>query len=203
MKSQTPLVRQSTSDAENMTTARSTMAPSNRRTNRPLQRHAAGILLLGVLVIGCQKTSADPESGVPEPATSNPTLSSTDKGGSPMSDLQNAVKKDMAYADLRKLVLDGGWEPVKDPQCQVQVAGYDEKTCEENPGLALCTACEQMPELSAYTGDGFATSRFKDVRAGKTLKVVSYGMIEDWNVLGEESRLRVEEWESADTQTQQ
>lgn len=120
-----------------------------------------------------------------------------------MLDLQSVIKKDMAYADLRKLLLGDGWEPVKDPQCRVRVAGYDEKTCDENPDLALCTACEQMPELSAYSGDGFATSQFKDVRAGKTLKVVSYGMIEDWNITGEDSRLRVEEWEIADTQTQQ
>lgn len=124
---------------------------------------------------------------------------STDIAASPTVDLDAVLRKDMAYADLRKLLLDGGWEPVKDPQCQVQVAGYDQKTCNDSPDLALCSACEQMPELSAYSGDGFATSQFRDVRTGKMLKVISYGMIEDWNVPGDDSRLRVEEWEDAGT----
>lgn len=112
-----------------------------------------------------------------------------------MAILQNALKADMAYVDLRKLVLDGGWQPVKDPQCRVQVAGYDEKTCRENPDLALCKACSELPELSAYSGDGYATSRFKHAGEGKQLKVVSYGMIGDWNAPDAQSRLRVVEWE--------
>lgn len=172
-------------------------------SEHPHQLAAAGVLLLGVLVSGCRQTAAGSESGgsasQPRPLA---TSSMTDQGSNTVSNLQDAIKKDMAYADLRKLLIEGGWEPVKDPQCQVQVAGYDQKTCSDNQDLALCRACEQMPELSAYSGDGFATSRFNDVRAGKTLKLVSYGMIEDWNVPGDDSRLRIEEWESADTSAQ-
>ncbi len=174
---------------------------ARRRSVQPLV--TAGLLLLGVLAVGCRQTAAEPEPDNSEASEATPPAisPSTDQGGGTMSNLQDAIKKDMAYADLRKLLLGGGWEPVRDPQCQVQVAGYDEKTCSENPDLALCGACEQMPELSAYSGDGFATSQFRDIRTGKTLKVISYGMIEDWNVSGEDSRLRVEEWAAADAPT--
>lgn len=176
---------------------------NNKASSRKPQLFAAaGVLLFGALMIGCQKTAAEAEFSAPQAPTIPSVSSSATQGGTAMTDLQDIVKKDMAYADLRRLLLNGGWEPVKDPQCQLQVAGYDEKTCNDNPDLALCGACEQMPELSAYSGDGFATSQFRDMRTGKTLKVVSYGMIEDWDVPGEDSRLRVEEWEGTGTQAQ-
>ena len=184
---------------------------SNEVSNRHPQRlAAAGVLLLSVFLLSaCEgsqavdpvQAQAAPSAQAKEPAMGNQP--SSDATGGPSVDLDAVLKKDMAYADLRKLLINGGWEPVKDPQCQVQVAGYDQKTCSDNQDLALCSACERMPELSAYSGDGFATSQFRDVRTGKTLKVISYGMIEDWGVSGEDSRLRVEEWEGdARTETQ-
>lgn len=128
--------------------------------------------------------------------SANEGKSTMNQGKDVGRDLEAGLTKGMAYADLRKLLLDGGWEPVKDPNCQVQVVGYDEKTCGSDPDLAVCKACAQMPELSAYSGDGYATMRFRHAGEGG-LKVVSYGMIEDWSVAGEDSRLRVEEWERA------
>lgn len=133
-------------------------------------------------------------------ATDNEGKSTMKQGKDVDEDLEAGLTKGMAYADLRKLLLDEGWEPVKDPQCQIQVVGYDEKTCSGDADVAVCKACTQMPELSAYSGDGYATMRFRHAGEGR-LKVVSYGMIEDWSVAGEDSRLRVEEWERSQSPT--
>lgn len=103
----------------------------------------------------------------------SPTRSSTE--------LQAAFKKDMAYADLRKLVLDGGWTPVVEPACKKNVGGEAE-------------ICDQIPELDACSGDGYCIMHFESVSSGEKLDVTTYGMVEDWNVAGEDSRLNVTEW---------
>lgn len=156
-------------------------------------------LLAAALSLAACKAPSPPEASATAapaasaPAAATPTPATVPQQGQPnMTSVQDALKKDMAYADLRKLALDGGWQPVVDPQCRTQVMGFDEQTCKENPDLAVCRACTDMPELSAYSGDGYLKTRFS--QGGEQLEVTSYGMIEDWKVAGEASRLRVEEW---------
>ena len=122
-------------------------------------------------------------------------MDETDKATGAQSDeaLQGLLKKDMAYGDLRKVVLTHGWEPLPDPQCRANVIGGDEKTCVANPDLAICRACTDIKELSGYSGDGYALTRFRNT-SGQQLEVTSYGMIEDWNASDADSRLRVTEW---------
>jgi hypothetical protein len=159
---------------------------------------AAAVLLAATAVLAACKAPPAPAApsaaapAAPAAATPAPAATVSQQGQPDMSSLQDALKKDMAYADLRKLALDGGWQPVVDPQCRTQVVGHDEQTCKENPDLAICRACTDIPELSAYSGDGYATTRFS--HDAQRLEVTSYGMIEDWNVAGADSRLRVTEW---------
>ncbi|MGH8079503.1 MAG: hypothetical protein ACREP7_02935 [Lysobacter sp.] len=156
---------------------------------------AAVALVAALSLAACKAPTppVEPATTTPAPAAAAPTPATAPQQGQPeMSSVHDALKKDMAYADLRKLAVDGGWQPVVDPECRTQVVGHDEQTCKENPDLAICRACTDIPELSAYSGDGYAKTRFS--HSGEQLEVISYGMIEDWNVAGENSRLRVTEW---------
>lgn len=150
-------------------------------------------LLAASLGLAACKAPSSPAAPAQAAAPASAPAATVSKQGQPdMSSLHDALKKDMAYADLRKLALDGGWKTVADPQCRTQVVGHDEQVCKENPDMSICRACTDIPELSAYSGDGYAITRFD--HGGERLQVTSYGMLEDWNVAGEESRLRVVEW---------
>lgn len=109
--------------------------------------------------------------------------------------LDRALKSGMAYADFRKRVLAGGWMPVVDAECKVNVVGGNHETlCAQNPDLVSCQVCDRMPELSACSGDGHCLVRFSHTGEGEALEATGYGMIEDWNVHGEDSRLQLSQW---------
>lgn len=91
-----------------------------------------------------------------------------------------ALSKDMPYADLRRQVVAAGWQPVPDPQCKANVGGD-------------AVICDQITELQSCSGDGYCVMHF--ARNAEKLAVYAYGMAEDWRVQGEQSRLRVTEWE--------
>lgn len=111
------------------------------------------------------------------------------------SALDGMLKPGMAYADFRKAVLGQDWTPVVDSQCKANVVGANHETlCAENPDLAACQVCDQVPELSACSGDGYCLTKFQHAGSGEALETTSYGMIEDWNVSGEDSRLQVLRW---------
>lgn len=107
------------------------------------------------------------------------------------------VTAGMAYADFRKLLVTNGWAPVPTPECTANVVGGNhESVCKATPDQITCRICELMPELDSYSGDGFALVRFKNTASGEVLEATGYGMIEDWNVAGDNSRLQLERWES-------
>ncbi len=109
--------------------------------------------------------------------------------------LKNDLREGMPYADFRQKVLAHGWTPLVDPQCKANVVGGNyEALCSEHPDLTSCQVCEQMPELSAYSGDGYGLMRFHKSGVDESLEVTSIGMISDWDVLGDDSRLQVVEW---------
>ena len=106
----------------------------------------------------------------------------------------------MAYADFRKLLVANGWTPVPTPECTANVVGGNhESVCKSMPDQITCKICELMPELDSYSGDGFALMRFKHAASGEVLEATGYGMIEDWSVAGDDSRLQLERWESLST----
>jgi len=109
--------------------------------------------------------------------------------------LARGLTAGMAYGDFRKLVLSSGWTPVVDPQCKANVVGENhEALCKEHSDLTGCQVCDQLPELSAYSGDGYCLVRFHHTGDGEILKATCNGMISDWNVPGDNSRLQVSKW---------
>jgi hypothetical protein len=55
------------------------------------------------------------------------------------------------------------------------------------------TVCDHLPELESCSGDGYCISHFAS-STGEQFDVTSYGMSEDRNVAGADSRLVVVEW---------
>lgn len=111
------------------------------------------------------------------------------------------LKEGMAYADFRKLVLANGWTPVVTPECVANVVGGDyASVCKASPDQISCRICELMPELDSYSGDGYSLVRFRHAGDGEQVEATGYGMIEDWNVSGDDSRLQVMGWEFSTSQ---
>jgi hypothetical protein len=149
-----------------------------------MKRGLVSTLLVCVLAAGCQ----GPESGevvskVEDAAAAKPTPAPAAKEEDVQSKLEEVLKKDMAYADLRAAVLARGWKPVATAQCKKNVGGDG-------------AICDHLPELESCSGDGYCISHFEN-QAGERLDVTSYGMSEDWNVVGDDSRFNVVEWSFA------
>jgi hypothetical protein len=140
-------------------------------------------LFLSLVMSACNAT--------PPPATGDVPASSAKATG---SSLDSVLKKDMPYADLRQTVLGQGWKPKVDLQCKANVVGADyEKQCAKDPGM--CKVCDNLPELSSCSGDGACLMHFQ--KPGQTLKVVTYGSTDDWNVHGASSQMNVTGWSVA------
>ena len=147
-----------------------------------LHRKCLVASFLVVLLGGCTQI----QSGAPN--------SSQELGAQqPSEALESKLRKGMPYADFRKAVVDSGWAPVIDPECKPNVVGGDyAKTCAAKPEPDDCRACDDLPELSACSGDGYCGMTFSS--DGEGLGVTTYGMIEDRAVSGESSRLEVMGW---------
>jgi hypothetical protein len=98
----------------------------------------------------------------------------------------------MAYADARRAILAHGWQPENDAQCHENI-GANEALCKDTPDLTLCRLCDELPELSAYSDGGDAVVHF--ARKGQRLTLYASGSISDWKVHGDDSRLRVTDWQ--------
>lgn len=104
------------------------------------------------------------------------------------------VHKGMAYADFRAALMGDGWEPMADTKCKAKVVGADyQAQCAK--GLDSCKACDDLPELSACSGDAVCLMRFRDARTDRQLNVSTYGDITDRKVQGKGSQLGVTGWE--------
>lgn len=102
------------------------------------------------------------------------------------------VRKGMAYADFRRAVLGQGWQPVVDKQCKANVVGGNYATLCANGGPDSCKACDELPELSACSGDGACAMVFR--HDGDRLEVGTLGDIGDRHVQGGDSGLNVTGW---------
>lgn len=99
----------------------------------------------------------------------------------------------MAYADARKVLLGQGWKPLHDDQCLANVVGANFKdSCAGDN--ALCRVCAELPELSSYSGDAHALSRFTDAN-GRVLRVTSLGEVSSWNAPSPNADLQLLSWE--------
>lgn len=103
------------------------------------------------------------------------------------------VHKGMAYADFRLALLADGWRPLRDLKCKANVVGAAYKElCAK--GSDSCRACDELPELSACSGDAVCLMRFRDVDTHRQLDVSTYGDIGDRAVHGTDSELNVTGW---------
>ena len=103
------------------------------------------------------------------------------------------VHKGMAYADFRSALLGDGWKPLVDLQCKANVVGGAYKAlCAK--GSDSCKACQELPELSACSGDAVCMMRFQDANTQRQLDVRTYGDIGDRAVHGPDSQLNVTGW---------
>jgi hypothetical protein len=123
------------------------------------------------------------------------TQQSTDEAAESRTSINN-VSKGMAYADFRQALLAQGWQPVTDPKCKANVVGgaYKELCAK---GSDSCKACDELPELSACSGDADCVMNFH--HADKTLQASTYGDIADRNVRGKDSQLNVTGWKVSET----
>lgn len=103
--------------------------------------------------------------------------------------LQGAI----GIADARQALLDAGWEPVSDADCRRNVLGDDwQAVCAAEP--QRCLPCEQPIGLAAAGADGHVLFRFRHPASGERIEVTGYGLLEDWDVRGEQSRLEYVGW---------
>lgn len=103
------------------------------------------------------------------------------------------ISKGMSYADLRQSALRAGYKPVVDPDCKSNVMGSDFEDLCKSDASGLCKVCDDLPEVSSCSGDGYCGMYFTNGRL--QLHVVTYGMIEDRSVSGAASRLNVDGWD--------
>ncbi len=75
--------------------------------------------------------------------------------------LEPKLKKDMPYADLRKIVLADGWLPVVTPECKENVGGEAD-------------ICDRQPEVEACSGDGHCNMFFISGDGQTKLRVGTY-----------------------------
>jgi hypothetical protein len=157
-------------------------------------------LLLTLLLSACSaEAPADTDQAAaplsPQPTASESIAMEEAKAQTASAALEAELKAGMAYADFRKQVLAQGWTPVPDAQCKANVVGENHATvCSQDPNLASCKVCDEMTELSACSGDGHCLVRFRHDASGESLEATGYGMVEDWNVSGEDSRLQLSKW---------
>ncbi len=61
-------------------------------------------------------------------------------------------------------------------------------------GSDSCKACDDLPELSACSGDAACVMNFRSARDKQHLQVSTYGDIGDRTVRGSKSQLDVTDW---------
>lgn len=120
------------------------------------------------------------------------TRSATTPQTAPTTSL-DGLHKGMAYADFRTAALADGWQPVIDLKCKANVAGAAYKElCAK--GSDSCKACDDLPELSACSGDATCVMNFRSAGDKRHLQVSAYGDIGDRTVRGSASQLDVTGW---------
>ncbi|MFC3651050.1 hypothetical protein ACFONN_05805 [Dyella humi] len=102
------------------------------------------------------------------------------------------LESGMDYAYLRRAVLAHGWTPAVNKHCKANVAGDDYKTlCTAHPNLQDCKVCDQMPELSECSVDGYCLMHFHNASTNQTMEVGTYGDTTGWSVHEKDSQLGV------------
>jgi len=141
------------------------------------------ILLLAsmaLLMFGCKAQTSANQQATPAAAPAAVETPAVEKMSAQQL-LESKLKKDMPYAELRKIVLADGWLPLKTPACKENVGGEAE-------------ICAELPELDACSGDGSCVMWFAE-GTGVLLRVNAYGDSRHWNTSGRENEFSAKSWE--------
>jgi hypothetical protein len=153
------------------------------------------VLFVGALA-GCLISSSCSASN---PSDDGQSISRSSPSAATSSSL-SGVKKGMAYADFRQAIVAQGWAPTVDAKCKANVVGDDYKAQCAN-GSDSCKACDELPELSACSGDASCVMNFHDAAAKRNMEVGTYGDIKDRSTHGDSSQLDVTSWKISSAQS--
>jgi len=121
------------------------------------------ILLLAsmaMLMFGCKAQTSANEQAAPATAPVTMEAPAVEKL-SPRQLLESKLKKDMPYAELRKIVLADGWLPLRTAACKENVGGEAD-------------ICDRQPEVESCSGDGHCNMWFVDAAVTNKLRVGTY-----------------------------
>jgi hypothetical protein len=144
-------------------------------------------LALTALISACDAappTDSQAMAAAPAVNESAPQPESSQPSNAAAQALEGVLKKDMAYADLRRAVLDKGWLPLMDPQCKENVGG-------------VAAICNELMELESCSSDGHCMMRFAENSSQNVLRVATYGDYRKWDAPGREADMTVQSWESS------
>jgi len=160
-------------------------------------RGGVPILVAIFFVVACkpaQQPAPSPKIARTNPSPTGTKLNPMNQQHSSLentTDLKKALSPGMAYADFRHVLLQEGWQPVSDENCKQNVVGDDyAKQCAADP--SLCLACNDLPELSSYSGDGRALVHFS--KGSDLLEATALGELRDWNERGVDAGLQLSGW---------
>jgi len=155
------------------------------------------IFTVGLLTAACDSPSSPPDAWVVTQSSSASSGTRMDATSMPSAltsrtAFENAIREGMGYADFRSRILDLGWQPLPDAQCKQNIVG-DPAKCKGNSDLALCRACDEIPELGSYSGDGHSLSRFRHPN-GQQVSVSALGELKYWKMPGDDPGLAITGW---------
>lgn len=159
-----------------------------------------------LLLAGCsERPDAAPvanDNAVAEQAMQQPPHPGPGHGAplQEQADLESLLAGHVSMADARQALLDAGWTPVADPDCKRNVLGDDwQGICATDP--RRCAPCEQPTGLVSAAADGHALFRFTHHDSGAGIEVTGMGLLDDWDVRGDASRLEYLGWRHIDAST--
>ncbi len=159
-----------------------------------MRLQACALLVPVFLLTACQADAppAEVSASVPVASTTIATAAPSEaaaqapaaapSAASAEPEVARGFRKDMPYSELRKRLLDAGWLPLRDADCQSNVGGEAD-------------VCNYLPETTGCSGDGHCTLRFGHAGSGQIARIGTYGPNDPGNTLGEGKALTVRYWE--------
>ena len=157
-------------------------------TMKLLLKYASIVMMFGALLCACDSSNTPSNTQTPSASSTQPSSNISAATYTPSAttpSVDSLLKKDMAYADARKVLLTQGWVPERDADCKTNMGADDS------------AKCDVMPELSIYSDQGVLITHFR--HGQQQLTISSYGMLSDWKVSGDGSRLRITDWQTSST----
>jgi len=125
-----------------------------------IQKRILLLASMAMLMFGCKAQTASNEQPAPVPAPVAVETPAVEKLSAQQL-LEPKLKKDMPYAELRKIVLADGWLPLVTPECKENIGGE-------------ANICAQQPEVEACSADGYCNMYFIFGDGSTKLRVGTY-----------------------------